>query len=545
MHFDADNLPIRRPSMVAAGHWRDITINDSLDEAVATNGDALALAATQFDSGEIRSFTYSELNAMVNRIAVGLYRLGVRPSDVVAVQLPNWWEFTVTHLACARIGAVTNPLMHIFRERELEFMLNHGEAVVAVIPSIFRGHDFAAMYGDIRSKVPSLEHIIAIGDDGPSGFEALLSGPAWENEPDAEAILTENRPNADDVTQLIYTSGTTGEPKGVMHSANTMYSNILPYAERLNLDGDDVVLMASPMAHQTGFMYGLMMPVVLGCPSVILDVWDAPTAISIVNTYGATFTMASTPFLADLTDTVASAGTGVPSLSTFLCAGAPIPGPLVERAQANLGATIVSAWGMSENGATTTTMLDDDPSRAIETDGCPLPGVEVRIADDDGNTLLTGEIGRLLTRGCSNFGGYLKRPHLNATDADGWFDTGDLARVDEKGYIRITGRSKDVIIRGGENIPVVEIENLLYRHPSVAQVAIVAYPDERLGERACAVIVAKPDTSIDFDGMIEFLTSERVAKNYLPERLEVLDAMPATPSGKIQKFKLRDMIVNR
>ena len=293
MHFDADNLPIRRPSMVAAGHWRDITINDSLDEAVATNGDGLALAATQFDSGDVRSFTYNELNAMVNRVAVGLYRLGIRPSDVVAVQLPNWWEFTVTHLACARIGAVTNPLMHIFRERELEFMLNHGEAVAAIIPSTFRGHDFAAMYDDIRSKVPSLEHIIAIGDDGSSGFEALLSGPTWENETDAESILTGNRPSADDVTQLIYTSGTTGEPKGVMHSANTMYSNILPYAERLNLDSNDVVLMASPMAHQTGFMYGLMMPVVLGCPAVILDVWDAPTAISIVNNYGATFTMAS------------------------------------------------------------------------------------------------------------------------------------------------------------------------------------------------------------------------------------------------------------
>ncbi|MEC8464270.1 MAG: cyclohexanecarboxylate-CoA ligase, partial [Actinomycetota bacterium] len=499
--------------------------------------------ATQVDSGEVRSFTYNELNTMVNRVAVGLYRLGIRPSDVVAVQLPNWWEFTVSHLACARIGAVTNPLMHIFRERELEFMLNHGEAVAAIIPSTFRGHDFAAMYDDIRSKVPSLEHVIAIGDGGPSGFEALLSGPSWEDETEAESILAENRPSADDVTQLIYTSGTTGEPKGVMHSANTMYSNIVPYAKRLNLDSNDVVLMASPMAHQTGFMYGLMMPVVLGCPAVILDVWDAPTAISIVNDYGATFTMASTPFLADLTDTVATAGTGVPSLSTFLCAGAPIPGPLVERAQPTLGTTIVSAWGMSENGAITTTMLDDDPSRSVDTDGCPLPGVEVRIADDDGTALPTGEIGRLLARACSNFGGYLKRPHLNATDADGWFDTGDLARVDDRGYIRITGRSKDVIIRGGENIPVVEIENLLYRHPSVAQVAIVAYPDERLGERACAVIVAKPDTSIEFDGMIEFLTSERVAKNYLPERLEVLDAMPTTPSGKIQKFKLRDMIV--
>ncbi|MEC9182408.1 MAG: AMP-binding protein, partial [Actinomycetota bacterium] len=287
MHFDADNLPIRRPSMVAAGHWRDITINDSLDEVVATNGDALALTATQFDSGEVRSFTYNELNTMVNRVAVGLYRLGIRPSDVVAVQLPNWWEFTVSHLACARIGAVTNPLMHIFRERELEFMLNHGEAVAAIIPSTFRGHDFAAMYDDIRSKVPSLEHVIAIGDGGPFGFEALLSGPSWEDETEAESILAENRPSADDVTQLIYTSGTTGEPKGVMHSANTMYSNIVPYAKRLNLDSNDVVLMASPMAHQTGFMYGLMMPVVLGCPAVILDVWDAPTAISIVNDYGA------------------------------------------------------------------------------------------------------------------------------------------------------------------------------------------------------------------------------------------------------------------
>ena len=166
-----------------------------------------------------------------------------------------------------------------------------GEAVAAIIPSTFRGHDFAAMYNEIRSKVPSLEHVIAIGDDGPSGFEALLSGPSWEIETEAESILTGNRPSADDVTQLIYTSGTTGEPKGVMHSANTMYSNILPYAERLNLDSSDVVLMASPMAHQTGFMYGLMMPVVLGCPAVILDVWDAPTAISIINNFGATFTL--------------------------------------------------------------------------------------------------------------------------------------------------------------------------------------------------------------------------------------------------------------
>lgn len=545
MHFDADNLPLRRPAMIEAGLWHDRTINDALDEAVAARPDAPAVVAAVHDgdggiAGE-RTFTWAELGTMVDRVAVGLSRLGVRASDVVAVQLPNWWQFTVSYLACARIGAVMNPLMHIFRERELEFMLNHGEASVAIVPSVFRGHDFAAMHEGLRSKVPSLRHIVPVGAEGDHSFDALLAGPAWEAEPDAADLLTASRPGPDDVTQLIYTSGTTGEPKGVMHSANTLFANILPYAERLGLGADDVVLMASPMAHQTGFMYGLMMPVQLGCPAVLLDVWDAPVAVDLIQRHGVTFTMASTPFLADLTGAAGDGG-GVASLRTFLCAGAPIPGPLVERAQRDLGATIVSAWGMSENGAVTTTLLDDDPSRPVDTDGLPLPGTEVKVVDADGASLPTGTEGRLLVRSCSNFGGYLKRPHLNGTDDEGWFDTGDLARLDDRGYIRITGRSKDVIIRGGENIPVVEIENLLYRHPAVAQVAIVAYPDERLGERACAVVVTGPDASLTFEEMVGFLTEQNVARNYLPERLVVVDAMPTTPSGKIQKFRLRDVV---
>jgi cyclohexanecarboxylate-CoA ligase len=214
----------------------------------------------------------------------------------------------------------------------------------------------------------------------------------------------------------------------------------------------------------------------------------------------------------------------------------------VEQARKVLGTKIVSAWGMTENGAVTLIKLDDDDQLAFTTDGCPLPGVEVKVVDFDGNTLPPGEVGKLVVRSCSNFGGYLNRPQLNNTDADGWFDTGDLARMDANGYIRISGRSKDVIIRGGENIPVFEIEVLLYRHPAVAQVAIVAYPDERLGERACAIVVPKPGQSIDFPGMVEFLKTQKVALQYIPERLIVRDAMPATPSGKIQKFKLRDML---
>ena len=535
MFFDADNLPLRRPAMVDAGHWRDITINDALDAAVADRPDHPAVSAFCHSTGEERRLSYAELGVVVDQAASGLRALGVGPGDVVAVQLPNWWEFTVAALACARIGAVVNPLMHIFRERELEFMLNHGEAKVAVIPAVFHGHNFEAMYDGLRAKIPALEHLVVVGGNGTNSFDALMSTPSQD------AGDGDNKVDPDAVTQLIYTSGTTGEPKGVMHSANTLFSNLVPFAERLGLGPDDVVLMASPMAHQTGFIYGLLTPVYLGCSAVLLDVWDPAVAVDLINRHRVSFTMASTPFLTDLSEATATGAATVNSLRMFVCAGAPIPGPLVERAQSALGASVLSAWGMSENGAVTTTRLEDDPSRAAETDGCPLPGSEVKVVDDNGADLPAGEPGKLLVRSCSNFGGYLKRPHLNGTDEDGWFDTGDVARIDDHGYIRITGRSKDVIIRGGENVPVVEIESLLYRHPSVAQAAIVAYPDDRLGERACAVVVKKPDTEFTFDEMIGFLTAEQVAKNYLPERLVVLDTMPTTPSGKIQKFKLREV----
>jgi cyclohexanecarboxylate-CoA ligase len=542
MEFDTVLLPSRRARMVAAGLWHDRTINDDLDACVAECPDRLALTALQVEQGAVTRFTYRELATMADRIAVGLARLGVGRNDVVACQLPNWWQFTATYLACSRIGAVFNPLMHIFRERELSFMLRHGEAKVAIIPKTFRGFDFERMFHALQPGLPDLKHVVTVGGDGPCSFEALLSGPAWENEPDARDILTRSRPGPDDVTQLIYTSGTTGEPKGVMHSANTTLANIIPYAQRLHLDASDVVLMASPMAHQTGFMYGLMMPVMLKAAAVLQDIWDPRRAVDLIRAEGITFTMASTPFLTDLTRTVAEAGGGVPSLRTFLCAGAPIPGALVEQARQVLGAKIVSAWGMSENGAVTLIRPEDDDTRAFTTDGIPLPGVELKVVGDDDHELPHGQPGRLLLRSCSNFGGYLKRPHLNATDADDWFDTGDLARVDDEGYIRITGRSKDVIIRGGENIPVVEIESLLYRHPDIAMAAIVAYPDERLGERACAVVVPKPGRSIELPAIVEFLRAQKVALQYIPERLVVRDAIPTTPSGKIQKFRLREML---
>lgn len=542
MEFDPVLLPPRRADSIARGWWHDRTINDELDACVAAWPDKLALTAVRVESGEVRRFSYSELAALADRVAVGLARLGVGRNDVVAMQLPNWWQFSVLYLACSRIGAVLNPMMHIFRERELSFMLKHGQAKVLIVPKLFRGFDHEAMARALQPSLPQLQRIIVVGGGGVDDFDALLTQPAWENEPDARDILTRHRPGPDDITQLIYTSGTTGEPKGVMHSANTLMANIVPYAQRLALKSDDVVLMASPMAHQTGFMYGLLMPIMLRARVVLQDQWEPKKAIELIRTEGVSFTMASTPFLTDLTKQVQEAGTAVPSLKTFLCAGAPIPGPLVEQARRVLGTKIVSAWGMTENGAVTLIKLDDDDQLACSTDGCPLPGVEVKVVDPDGRALPAGETGRLLVRACSNFGGYLHRPQLNGTDAEGWFDTGDLATMDANGYIRISGRSKDVIIRGGENIPVFEIEALLYKHPAVAQVAIVAYADERLGERACAVVVPKAGQTLDLTGLVDFLKSQKVALQYIPERLIVRDAMPATPSGKIQKFKLREML---
>ncbi|MFD1560815.1 cyclohexanecarboxylate-CoA ligase [Paraburkholderia silviterrae] len=543
MAFDAVLIEQMRARVTTRRWWPGRTINDELDACVAECPDKIALIARRVEDGTTTRFTYRELAALADRVAVGLARLDVTRGDVVSIQLPNCWQFTVLYLACSRIGAVLNPLMPIFRERELSFMLAHGESKVMVVPRRFRGTDYEQMLSALQPVLPALRHVIVIdGGTAANSFETLLSGPRWESGPDASEILARHRPGPDDVTQLLYTSGTTGEPKGVMHTANTLFSNIVPYARSMRLGRDDVVLMASPMAHQTGFMYGLMMPILLRAHAVLQDIWQPRAALELIAGEGITFTMASTAFLSDLANAVKESGTTVPTLRTFLCAGAPIPGALVERARAALGAKIVSAWGMTEMGAVTLTRLDDADERSAATDGAPLPGVEARVVDENGEALPAGVAGRLFVRACSAFGGYLKRAHLNATDAQGWFDTGDLASIDAQGYIRISGRSKDVIIRGGENIPVVEIEALLYRHPGISQVAIVAWPDARLGERACAVVVPTPGESVDLPSLTAFLKAQGVATQYWPERLVLLDAMPVTPAGKIQKFKLRDLL---
>ena len=540
MKFDSMLSQERIAAMRAQGLWRDEIFTDHLDRCVAEVPDTVAIVDFNSMQGTGRRLTYREFGALVDRMAVGLAELGVEKNDVVACQLPNWWQFTALAFACWRIGAVINPMMPIFREREVKFMLGFAESKVFVVPREFRGFDHPAMVQAIRSELPHLRRLLVIGGSGEESFEQVLLETPWETRRDAEALFAERRQQPNDVIQLLYTSGTTGEPKGVMHTNNTMMSNLGPFCERLRLGAGDKVLMSSPLAHQSGFMYGLLMPVMLRTTAVLQDVWDGSRAAKLIETEKATFTFASTPFLSDLTDAVAKGGVDVSSLRIFVAAGAPIPRVLVERASTTLGADIISAWGMTENGAVTTTKMGDPEEKAFFTDGCAVPGAAVRVVGPDNRPLAAGEEGILKVRGCSNFVGYLKRPQLYNHDEDGWFDTGDLARQDADGYIRITGRAKDIIIRGGENIPVVEVEGLLFRHPAVQAVAIVGMPDARLGERACAFVVPKPGQPFSFDEMVRFLAEQKLARQYLPERLEVVDELPVTPSGKVQKFKLRE-----
>jgi cyclohexanecarboxylate-CoA ligase len=524
--------PERSRAIRQSGFWSDRLITDYLDRATRETPERLAIVDHNSRTGEESALSYAELGRRADRLASGLAALGVRKGDVVSYQLPNWWQFSALHLAAMRLGAVTNPLMPIFRERELSFMLALTESKVFVVPRSFRGFDYAAMARGLRAQLPALTRVLVVDGEGEEAFERLLDAPRLAPGPP---------PAPDEVIEILFTSGTTGEPKGVMHTSNTLLSALTPYAERLGLGASDVFLMASPMAHQTGFMYGLMLPIVLGAKAVLQDIWNPERAADLVAGERVTFTMAATPFLADLADAAEKRPQDFSSLRIFLSAGAPIPRVLVRRAAQNMGAAIISAWGMTENGAVTTTRPEDPPQKVFETDGCALPGMEIRVVDEARKGLPPGVEGHLEVRTCSNFAGYFKRPEWYGIDREGWFDTGDLARMDAEGYVRLTGRSKDIIIRGGENIPVVEVEGLIYQHPAVVEAAIVAMPDPRLGERACAFVVTREGRRLSLAELSEFLLAQKIAKPYLPERLEILPSLPKTPSGKIQKFRLREI----
>lgn len=441
----------------------------------------LALLAYRSDRADGRRFTYAELGDLISRAAASLKRMGIGAGDVVSVQLPNWWEFAVVTLAAFRVGAVVNPLMPIFRERELSYMLEFAESKALVVPKTFRGFDHEAMAHALKATLPKLQHILVVDGVGPNSFDAaLLSAEERIGPPPVGDI----GPLAGDaMAVLMFTSGTTGSPKGAIHCLNTLMACNVALAGRFGLDETDTMLVCSPLGHMTGFAAGMLLGVKTGATVVFQDVWEPKRGVAIMAEDNITFSTGAATFLSDMCEAVIHGAPRPQKLRKFLCAGAPIPPALIERVHREIGAVVCSLWGMTESLSSTLT----EPERALikssTSDGRELDGVAVKVVRADGSPAPVGETGALKVRGAQMALGYYKRPDMEPFDAEGWFDTGDLAYMDREGYIRINGRSKDIIIRGGENVPIVEIEGLLFKHPAVLAVALIGYP-RRLPGRA-------------------------------------------------------------
>jgi cyclohexanecarboxylate-CoA ligase len=541
MTFETTLTADRIERLTSSGQWAGRVLTDHLDEVVAATPDKVAAIDSR---GQV---TYAELKRLADRAALGFLELGIRPGDAISYQLPNWIEFLVVHFAATRIGAINNPLIPIYRDREVGFMVGLAKSKLIVVPQEFRGYDYPAMVARLRGDWPALEHLLVV--DGPTtgtqtSWAEFIETPWEERRHPAE--LPGLRPDPNDVTLLIFTSGTTGEPKGVMHTHNTLVAANALLPDRLGVSKDDVIHMASTFAHLTGFLYGVRLPTqVGGATAVYQDVWDPARFVELVERHGVSYTSAATPFLHDTLSAPGLAERETSSLRLFCCMGAPIPRAILREARVKLpGMTVLGGWGQSENALVTLGIPGDPEEKLVERDGYPWPGMEIRVVDFSGTVLPPGSEGRLQVRGPFLFVGYAERLEMTRASFEGdWFDTGDLATIDDEGYLNLTGRTKDVIIRGGENIPVAYVENVLYEHPGLAGVAVVGYPDPRLQERACACVTLAPGAGgFTVAEMREFLEAKGVTRHYWPERLEVLAELPRTASGKIQKFQLRALL---
>jgi cyclohexanecarboxylate-CoA ligase len=532
------------------GWWRDVTGLDELLAAVRRHPDKAAVVSYRHGLPLPATITYGQLGALIDRFAGAFLSLGVAPGDVITIQLPNSWEFPALVFAAMRAGAIPNPVPPVYREHELSFMLRHARSKVYVVPSSFGKFCHRDMAVRLKATLPDLEHIVVVDnapdDDEVLGFEQAFLAPLHELRPGLVAELDRLRPGADDPAFLMFTSGTTGIPKAALHTHNTAWSAGRPLPEAIGLTAADTCFMASTVGHLTGFFWGTYMPLAMGQKVVYQDVWDAQQLIDIVDLENITWTLSATPFAMDMVAAQKDARRPLSSLRAFVCGGAPIPPQAAVAMQDHLGVDLVSLWGMTEIGICSIHRLGAPLEILASSDGLPVGHMELRIVDEALRPVPDGQEGRLQARGPSIIVGYCDQPQLtrDAETADGWFETGDLGLRTPDGGIRITGRSKDIIVRGGQNVPVVEVENVLAQHDQVRDVAIVAYPDDRLGERGCAVVVPQ-DGVPTLEDLKLFLEQAGLARQFWPERLHVIDAMPRTPSGKIKKYVLRQLVARQ
>lgn len=529
----------------ASGHWKNRLLTDYLDEAVAKTPHQVS----SIDSAG--QLTYTELAERVDVMAHALSAAGIGRHDVVGIQLPNWTEWVIVHLAALRVGAITNPLIPIYRDREVGFMAEKAEVKALFIPDGFRGYDYVAMAERLRDKLPHLVKTVVVrtdqrfDDDFYTSWNDFMAAGRHHKET-APSDFSDQQLSPNDLALIMFTSGTTGSPKGVMHTQNSVLAGSLPWPDKLGMDNTSVVHMASTFGHLTGYLFGIALPIMLGGTGVFQDIWDANEFARLTEDHGINHTSAATPFLHDLLQAEGIQRHDMTSLKHFACMGAPIPRHYIGEAKEKLpDMYMFGGWGQTECGLASFGHPDDPEDKIANTDGSPVGGMVLRVVDFDGTEVPAGTEGKLQVKGPVLFHGYLGQLDKTREEFDGdFFDTGDIAIMDEDGYVSLAGRTKDIIVRGGENIPVAYVENVLYEHPDIAALAVVAIPHERLQETAAAVVVMEQGAEpLTLETIRDYLENKGLAKQYWPETVVVHDELPRTPSGKIQKYLIRKQLL--
>jgi cyclohexanecarboxylate-CoA ligase len=529
----------------ATGQWADVNFTELL------RSQAEAEPHKVFVTDGTYALTFAELYDTAERLALGLHRRGLRAGDRVAVQLPNWAAFVVVAAALARIGVVMVPIMPIYRKDEVSHVVSDASIRMAIAPFEFKGFDYLSMFERIRRDSATLEAIVAVRapEDARESraerrievFEDLIIDDVDSGRIAAELDI---RAHPDDPYVIVYTSGTTSRPKGCVHTFNTYASGARALTVALGHTAADVQFGPSPITHTTGLVTSVLIPLIAGASTHLMAEWNPVRGLEEIQRFGCTAAVTATTFLQTL---VAAAEehpeADLSSLRVWVCAGAPIPAAVVEHAKDQLPTTtVLSLYGRSENLSTTTCRINGDPLRAITSDGAALPGAEVKIVGPEGTELPRGAEGDIAYRGPSHMIEYLNRPEETAElfTPEGFSRSGDLGVMDDTGYVRVTGRTKDIVIRGGMNISVREVEDKLADHPDLVALAVVGMPDPKLGEKVCCYVVAKEGHNAPtVDELRTYLTDRGVAVQKTPERVIAIDELPMTATGKIQKHLLR------
>ncbi|MCH4645640.1 medium-chain fatty-acid--CoA ligase [Escherichia coli] len=528
----------RRAAYRQQGLWGDASLADYWQQTARAMPDKIAVV-----DNHGASYNYSALDHAASWLANWMLAKGIESGDRIAFQLPGWCEFTVIYLACLKIGAVSVPLLPSWREAELVWVLNKCQAKMFFAPTLFKQTRPVDLILPLQNQLPQLQQIVGVDKLAPATSSLSLSQIIADNTPLTTAITT----HGDELAAVLFTSGTEGLPKGVMLTHNNILASERAYCARLNLTWQDVFMMPAPLGHATGFLHGVTAPFLIGARSVLLDIFTPDACLALLEQQRCTCMLGATPFVYDLLNVLEKQPADLSALRFFLCGGTTIPKKVARECQ-QLGIKLLSVYGSTESSPHAVVNLDDPLSRFMHTDGYAAAGVEIKVVDDARKTLPPGCEGEEASRGPNVFMGYFDEPELTARalDEEGWYYSGDLCRMDEAGYIKITGRKKDIIVRGGENISSREVEDILLQHPKIHDACVVAMPDERLGERSCAYVVLKaPHHSLSLEEVVAFFSRKRVAKYKYPEHIVVIEKLPRTASGKIQKFLLRKDIMRR